>query len=363
MPTYREIHDATLRARWLLVCSTFLVCDFTACSDNVVQPEAIPGLVWVEEAFLLAPSWDGDDRHFYVAAGGLLALDPESGDVIWESPGGRVGPEFQVIGEVVVVEQGGLKGLRGIDGVEIWNQAGAPTGGVIGTVSEGVFSTNGEVLAAFDLETGAERWRAELEPGGGVNLAAGEGVACAERLSPRGDAVVQCFSSIEGTLLWTRRMERTAWIAIAGGRLVLAGGETVGEPGWVAVDPATGETAWKKLDFPIWEVALEPESDLLIACDFGSGDCLAVQASDGSVVWQASLGQSGGHFIAKSGRLVVFAPGSTAVHVFDTSTGARRGTIVSDHEGVTGFCSGPAISGDLVLVYGCGGFLLAYRLP
>jgi outer membrane protein assembly factor BamB len=238
--------------------------------------------------------------------------------------------------------------------------------GVIGTVSEGVFSTDGEVLVAFDLESGAELWRAQLEPGGGVSLAAGEGVACAERPSPRGDAVVQCFSSTDGTLLWSRTMERTAWIAIAGGLLVLAGGETVGEPGWVAVDPATGATAWKKPDIPIWDVAREQESDLLITCDSRSGDCLAVQASDGSVIWQASVGEKLAGVVVRSRRLVIFAPpqpSSTSVYVLDIATGARRGTIVSNQVGVTGFCSGPAISRDLILLYGCGGFLLTYQLP
>jgi outer membrane protein assembly factor BamB len=267
---------------------------------------------------------------------------------------------------VVVVEQGGLKGLRPSDGVEIWNQADAPNSGVIGTESEGILSTDNEVLAAFDLETGNERWRAQLEPGGGVNLALGEGFACAERLSPQGDAVVQCFSAIDGSPLWTRRMERTGWIVIAGGLLVLSGGEAVGEPGWVAVDPRTGETAWKRRDLALLDVTREPEGDLLVACQTDSGECFAVNAADGSVAWQASVGQPIGRFVAASGRLMIFSPSlpeASIIHVLDTVTGEPRGTIVPDQEGVTGVCSGPSISGNLILVYGCGGFLLAYRLP
>lgn len=338
-----------------------------ACDGVTGTTSLDPGpLLWSREAFILAPMWGGDERRFFVAAGGIYALDPESGSPLWDSPGGRVGPEFQVIGDLLVVEQGGLKGVRAADGTAIWDRPGAPVGGVLGTVSEGVVSTDGEVLAAFDLGTGRERWRVTLEPGGGVNMAVGEGVACTERLSPRGDAVVQCFRADDGTPIWTRRMESAAWIAIVGGLLVLAGGEIVAEPGWVAVKPATGETVWKRTDLPVLWAVHERGRGILVACDSGSGRCFAVRASDGSVVWEASIGADLGGMIAASGRLLVFAPPyplTDTIHVIDLETGARRGAIVSDHPGVTGFCSGPAVSGDRMLVYGCGGFLLAYRLP
>lgn len=351
-----------------MLCAGLMASFLSACGDDATGPGAVgeSELVWAKEAFLLAPGWGGDDGHFYVSAGGVFAVEPQTGRVVWETHGGRVGPDFHVIGDVIVVEEGGLKGLRARDGMEIWNQPGAPVGSVIGSVLDGVLATDGEVLAAFDLQTGAEVWRADLERGGNVSLAAGDGVGCAARQSPEGGAVIQCFSFTDGALLWTQRRDRTKWITIADDVLVLAGGEPAGHPGWVGVDPRSGETIWMRPDLPVHDMTREPESELLINCDFESGDCFAVQARDGSVIWRASVGERMEGMLAGSERLVVFAPPHperTSAYVLDIATGVLRGKIVADLEGVSGFCSGAAISRDLILTYGCGGFLLTYELP
>lgn len=294
-----------------------------------------------------------------------------AGEIVWEentTGSGLIGPAYLVVDGVVVAAHDGLVGFRAQDGERLWAALESAPQVMTAAEQEGLFTTDGEDLVAVDILTGIERWRTPLADGGLVNLGSGAGLICAERLifAP-GDARVECFSSSDGSRRWVRFVGTAQWVAIARGLVILAGGEEEGEPGWIALNPDTGETVWvTSQDLP----SLGPEiseGDVIYTCGDPSQtrrDCAAVRAEDGAVLWQRGLAGVPVSAPVLGGEslyvIVLLDDGRQVLFALERTTGSIRSQLDPGEE-VRGFCANPETIGNLVFAFGCAGYLLAYE--
>lgn len=308
-----------------------------------------------------------DSQRIYGSGScGAYALDRFTGEALWcEGRGPRFGPLFVVARDVVVTSVSGvLRGFRTSTGELLWTRGDVPSQSLVAAEDHGLAATDGSTVAAYDPETGATRWRVPMEDGGGVNMALGSGLACAERLVvPPGDARIECWDAATGEALWSRFVGSPAWIVIVGDRLVLAGGETERESGWIGLDARTGETVWKSPVPANRGPALSESGEVVYACS--GSECLAVETRDGSVLWRRAFeGQEGGPAVARDRLYVLAADGSprASLLVLDAASGATRERIDPDPFDDSGFFGTPAGQGDRVYVHGAFDHLYAFRL-
>lgn len=309
------------------------------------------------------------NRVYLSTPGGVAALDGATGETIWEAPGtgtaGLVGPPYAVVGDIVIVDRGGaLAGLRATSGELLWNREDTPTGALIGSEPDGLYATDGETVVSYDPLTGTPRWSAPLEPGGTtIGLSAGAELVCALRLvSPPTHSRLTCFARSDGSVLWSHFVNPPPWVAITATRVVVAGLDPGEGPGWMGLDPLTGETIWKIADLSTEPPVLSDPRDVLYGC---RGECVAVRGSDGDVLWRTDLGEEAGPVAV--GENSVFVVGSRddpgSLHVLDATTGSFRTQVLPDaSEEPGGFCGAPAVGADLLFAFGCRGNLHAYRI-
>lgn len=361
----------------ILVAVVVALC--SACEDGLLEPGSAIELepLWVQPGSFRSGPPKAGPGHFLVSGCPVAAVDSASGEVLWEAAGPcglRFGPRFTVVGEVVIASAAGLYAVDAEDGRTLWAREDAPNGAVAGSATDGVFSTDGGDLVAYGLETGEERWRATLEPGGYVNLGAGQGLVCAERLiSPPGAARIECFSTSDGRRRWTRHVGTAAWVVVTAGVVVVAGADREYETGWIVLDPETGETLWRITGgLPDAGPAISPNGEVLYTCSkpATAAVCIALRAVDGAVLWVRQLaGIAEGPPVLGGGVLLVAAYTigdqgqiQSAIHVLDLETGATRFRILPPPP-LIAFSSHMAVVGDIVLVEGCCDFRVAYRLP
>lgn len=330
--------------------------------------------VWVQEISFraLTRPLKADAEHVYFSSpGGVAALDRESGEYLWQegSAPGLVGLPYALVdGIVVMARDEVLSALRSSDGELLWTRHGDPNLALTTTEEDGLFATDGESIAAYDHRTGAIRWENPLQPGGRVAMAAGEGLVCVERLvvSPA-FARIECWSVSDGEPRWSRFIGLSAWHVITGGRVVLAGGETERERGWIGLDLNTGETIWKSALPPAGDPVISAGGQTLYACSsHGSGtpECLAVRVADGTIAWRRSLEEEVSPAAIGEGALYVLQRGPllNPLLVLDPGSGVVRERIDADPLDEGSFCGTPAAGDDMVFVFGCHGYIYAFRV-
>lgn len=344
-----------------------MACDGT----HVSGPSPNPSPIWVKEiSFRAFPTGlkTDNERVYFADGSGISAVDV-AGQVVWEDNTtglGLIGSSFIIANDVVVAGYNGLVALRAQTGERLWTVEGSiPDRTTVDRVGR-LFIWDSELLTAFDIQTGIELWETALEQGGLVRLGAGGGLVCAVRPVFR-NARVECFSTTTGIRHWTRLLGSAEWIAVDEDLVILAGGESEGELGWIGLNPETGATIWTSShDLPSRGPAIS-DSGIIYACGNMSEartDCAAVQAGDGSIIWQTNLpdipvgapaaGQESLYIVAGDETFQQF------LYVLDLTTGQIDMRLTTDEE-VRGFCGSPMTINNLVFAFGCAGFLLAYQ--
>lgn len=340
----------------------------SACNEAGVtgpDPPTLHEVVPVWSQFIthraLARPLSADSERLYTSTPlGIVAIDPDQGAILWDampSPG-LIGYAYELVGSVVVViTEERLVGLDAQTGATLWEQA-IPS--IVDLAQHGaapIIATDGTTLYGLNPSTGVEVWSVPVEEGGFVNLSAGPGLACVERLvSAPSDARIACHRSEDGTHLWSRLIPSPESVAQVPGRVILVGAEgTVGRS-WIGLDSDSGEPVWEFSELPEL-VERVPGPGLPV---FGCGEvCAAVDASSGSVLWRSDPGTTG---IPRHGTGFVFAVetdlSAGSLYILDASNGDVAAT-VTPLPGEA-FCGSPATIGPRVFVYTCSGILQAY---
>lgn len=326
--------------------------------------------IWVQGVSFraLTRPLTADDENVYLSSpGGVAALDRETGEYLWVEgvSGGLVGLPYAVVGGVVVMARDdALSGLRSSTGELLWTRQGVPNDALTAAEPDQLFATSGDSIAAYDIRTGTTRWTRPLSRKGRVAIDAGEGVVCSTQQLL--DAVhIECWNIADGNSLWSRILGLAPWLVVIGDRVVLPAGEGQKETGWIGLDPWTGRTIWKSNLPATGRPAVLKEMSLLYACTDEGAECLAVRMADGMTVWRSGFDEVMNPPAVGSGNLYVVPQVDTdpeSLLVLDINTGQQRERIDPDPLDDRGFCNTPAVSGDMVFLFGCYGYLYAFRL-
>ena len=320
----------------------------TTFIDVVLPPDSVDSRrpVRIEEVGHRTSDLRLDSDRLYVSSpGGVAAMDPETGEWLWQegSTSGLAGPPYVLVGEVVVLAHGTtLTALRAVDGEVLWSRDGVLTRSL--TAGEGgvFFASDGPVVAGYDLETGATRWTHELIGNGNIVIAAGENLVCAEIL-----AFVECWEPATGDPVWSRPTDFADWLAVVGDRVIL-GART----GWTALDAETGAELWRTAVTTFNAPALVEGGDSMFACS--SAECLAVRVSDGTLAWRTAIPDPASPATdGESVYVVGWLEDSSSLYVLNAATGTIRERILPDPFN-GGFGGTPVVGRDLVFVFGSG---------
>jgi outer membrane protein assembly factor BamB len=310
-----------------------------------------------------------DGGNVYASTpGGIAAMDPETGGYLWEkgASGGLAGFPYVVVGGVVVIAGNDvLIGIRSSTGDPLWTRQSVPSLALTTNEPDQLFATDGESITAYDPQTGATRWVRPLPPGGSVSIGVGDGVVCAERRIVSPDvASIECWSASQGESLWSRVIAEPTWLVVTDERVVLPAGETPGETGWIALDARTGATIWKSNLPSTHSPAISKEGGRLYTCTREGTECFAIQTTDGMTVWRKSFDDAVGSPAIGIRNVYVVAnvPDPASLLVLDVDTGEIRERIDPDPLDPYGFCGVPAAYDDMVFVFGCWGYVYAFRV-
>jgi outer membrane protein assembly factor BamB len=291
----------------------------------------------------------GDAERFYMTGpGGVAAVDPATGDCLWEQGGlggARVGPLYELLGDrVVIAASGGLTVVRAVDGEPIWRRDGVPNRTLTTSAPDGFYALADDIVMAFDPVTGATRWTRQLIGTGNVVLAASAELVCSEIL-----AYVECWEPATGERVWARPTEFGPWLAILG-PVVILGSQTA----WTAMDAGTGEVVWEASLESGPPPVLSEDGEHALACS-GSA-CFAFRVADGGLTWRTTFDRPVGAPVVEGDLLYVRVGdeyGTTSLYVLDAAGGAIRERILPDPFDY-GFCGDPAVSSDHIAIFGCG---------
>lgn len=326
---------------------------------------------WVREIdfrALSTPLRAGPSRVYFSAPSGVAALDRNTGEGLWQkgSSGGLAGLDFVVAGDVVAMARRDvLTGVRAGTGEVLWTiPIGLPLHSFAAAETTPIVAADRDILHGYDPESGALVWTRPLGIGGRVNVAIGSGLACAERLvSPPADARIECFDAATGSPRWERFVGSPGGLAIAPGRVVLAGGESGREPGWTGLDSTTGTTVWKSPEMDgLGGPILSDDGVVAVGCaSEPGGGCVALRTADGTVLWHVELdGLVDGPAVAGGSVYAVAGERPRPLFVLDLATGAVAERIDPDPLDAGGFCAAPAARDGMVFVFGCSGYVYAF---
>lgn len=171
-----------------------------------------------------------------------------------------------------------------------------------------VFMSDAEgSVSAFDIASGARRWRADTRPpnergdGGGAGvIVEGDTVFVATGLSE-----MLALSAVDGSVKWRERLPSPARGApsFANGRLFV----TTLDSQLVALSAEDGKLLWRYRAQAIATVPLGLPPPAIagetVVAGFPSGEILAFRANDGRVIWSDSLAAAGGTSLADVGSV------------------------------------------------------------
>ncbi|CAN5771170.1 hypothetical protein BH20GEM1_BH20GEM1_13110 [soil metagenome] len=296
-----------------------------------------------------------DAERFYMSGpGGVGAVNPATGDRLWVrgSLNGLAGPRYALLGDrVVIAGATGLSVVRAADGELLWSREDVPNQTISASVPGGLFTSENDVVMAFDPPTGATLWSKELIGSGNVALAANADLVCAEIL-----AYVECWHPATGDPAWARATDFGAWLAIGGG-VVILGSATL----QMAMNTESGEVVWEVSIGASSPPVFSEDEEHAFACS--DSECIAIRTADGGIAWRVSFEDSVSEPAVEGGLLYVRAgvpPGPTSLYVLDAMSGATQERILPDPFD-TGFCGAPAVTAEHLAVIGCGSFYMFER--
>lgn len=162
-------------------------------------------------------------------------------------------------------------------------------------------------VSAFDIASGARRWRADTRPpnergdGGGAGvIVEGDTVFVATGLSE-----MLALSAVDGSVKWRERLPSPARGApsFANGRLFV----TTLDSQLVALSAEDGKLLWRYRAQAILTVPLGLPPPAIagetVVAGFPSGEILAFRANDGRVIWSDSLAAAGATSLADVGSV------------------------------------------------------------
>lgn len=345
------------------------------------------------------PVTDGVRVYACRSGGGVAAIDLATGAEAWRidaaaAGGAPLGFDAApcVAGDGVVAggERWTLLGLDAATGTESWRyvrevafpeampsqaadsmttlyglQFGAPTvvdgvafaGGGAASGDGSNPPTAAKGLYAVDAATGALRWQYPLGSGVMASPAVADGMVFVTDL----DAGVHAVSAADGELRWT-----VPSIAATGpGHGPAASGGLVhvptlswgagAEPGLVAFDAATGETAWRRTlsGKPVTAPAV---ADGLLLAGTWDGALLALDAATGKDRWKIDIGSAPLAAVVVPGGLAYVATAGGTLHAIDAAGGAERWRV----DGGVPFASPPLVVGGMIVVADAEGALRAF---
>lgn len=327
--------------------------------------------IWVQEiSFRALPGpLLADADYVYVSSpGGIAAFNGETGEYLWAEDAslGLAGFPFDVVGGVVVVgREDILNGRRSSNGGLLWTRQGVPNRGLTTAEPDLLFASDGDSIAAYDPQTGDTRWTRALPTQGRATIESTEDVVCAGQAIV-GGILIACWRISDGLSLWSRPFERALWLAVVGDRVVVPAGESQGESGWTGVDARTGTTLWRSALPSTGPPAISRDTGNIYSCtQGGASECLAVQVEDGVAVWRKSLDEEVNPPATGGGNVSVVPrsdSGPASLLVLDADSGELRERIDPDPLDDFGFCATPAVSGEMVFVFGCYGYIYAFRV-
>ncbi|MEW5947464.1 MAG: PQQ-binding-like beta-propeller repeat protein [bacterium] len=316
-----------------------------------------------------SPSKAGYLVFIGTANGTLHAVHVQTGNAIWQfqADGMVVSAPAAADGKVVLTtKKGKVYALGQTSGAQLWSR---DLGGAIyssPTIADGrVFVSVGEPankVAALSLSTGATLWEFAAGQPFYSTPAAADGmvwVGC-------DDGVFYGLDSSSGAQIAARAtggMIYTSSPAIANGVVFGAPGEY--DLNVYAFNAQTGAPVWQAAPFPgdsIVKVSsvISSGGKVYLSIGYPQQKIAALNASDGQLAWQATLGDVTGMTFAPSpaaasSTLYVCTTDGT-LHIFNTSTGASLGTVSLG--GPTD--ASPAIADGMVFVSTRNGSLIAY---
>ena len=305
-------------------------------------------------------SWDLDaatsgDGVVVANAGALWSFD-DDGAVRWSHDPG-VTELFQVSSEEVIAFDGmTTRSYDPVSGTETWQAEGFVAGTDEGTlyVCRGV---DADLLAALDAETGTEFWEESLPCGYLVVQGDVITIVAIDREVDGGHELLQVDASTGAVILREKFDDGTddqvngfEGVVLAGDRMVMAGHQAdfvvldedaeelirrpvrLGTPigvvndlvmfagldGVAAIDPTTGETAWKSQSLSRESIAISGES--LWSLDASTGSVSKLDPGSGASVWTTHVGLTSGFDVAANAS-TAFVATSLAALALDSSTG------------------------------------------
>jgi outer membrane protein assembly factor BamB len=193
------------------------------------------------------------------------------------------------------------------------------------------------VVSAHDLGTGRQAWRFDTTPEDerAISLGAGVGFADGTLYAATGLAEMIALNAADGTVRWREKLPAPARGAptIVGGRIFIS----TTENHLIAMATDGGRRLWTHrgaaaATIPLGLPAPAVEGETVVT-GFGTGELVALRATDGRVLWSEALGGLGGTNLSEivgitglpvieSGRVIAIGLGNTSVAV-DLRSGRR----------------------------------------
>ncbi|NLH98311.1 MAG: PQQ-binding-like beta-propeller repeat protein [Chthonomonadales bacterium] len=321
------------------------------------------------------------DDTVYVGSfdGSVYAWDAASGRLRWKRPtGGAVFATPYVHGSTLIIASTDhrLYAMDARTGKLKWAYDSGTPLFATAAVSEGVAVVGGNrAIHGVDLQTGRARWSV---PTG--SFFQSRAAACEGRVVLGGwDNALYCIEAASGKVAWKREMGRTnggrgrlsfyyspaiASAAISNGRVYVCTNDGVlhcvrldtGEDVWEARAPAGGDTFG-------YSSPLVADGRVFVGGlgDKGRGDCYALDAGTGALIWRASTGADNyDSSPTLAGDLVVIGSVSGRLTWMDP----RDGAIVASYSPRPGFSfSTPTGTAALTYSAGMNGRLVAITTP
>ncbi len=265
---------------------------------------------------------DGRRLFAMTRAGVVRALEPATGEILWQSDERTGALAASEAGLVVRLIDGTVKSLAPAKGTLRWEAASGIVGDLPPVLDGDRVLIAGKGLAALDLATGRVLWSAPTDP----PIASPPIVAGSRLVAGEEDGTLRCRDRASGVSLWTLRT-RSALVAAPvfdpeRGRLyvgttdrrILEVGLEKGHRGWT----------WKvgaDIDSP---GVMEGHRVLFTAFD---AVLYALNRRNGNLVWRAPLPSRPISGPLVSGRTVLVACHESDVIGFDLKTGKAVGNL------------------------------------
>ncbi|MGW0660974.1 outer membrane protein assembly factor BamB family protein [Streptodolium elevatio] len=297
--------------------------------------------------------------RIYVGGAGISALDPATGDVVWEQPTADIADCIPVVVDRTVIVTGGdLVALDADTGAVRWRRQPAPEGGfhhatyANGTIYVGIGTAS---VSARDPATGRELWRVAVDrhvtapprfAGGAVY------VSC--------EGGLHALDAATGARRWVADAEGAGISAptVVHGRVYvgMAMSANRGALGVRAYDAASGRTSWHRDTAGYVGSAPVFDAGTLYVGE-AAGSVLALDSATGQVSWYTDTGDAGQGVTVADG--IVYACGTWMLTALDARSGAM---LWSSRPGAFGMCE-PLIAGDSVVLCDDAGTLYAVIPP